>query len=62
MIGDRPALETDEIDITPEMIEAGLVWLYAYEHDRSLEHDHETVIGIIKSALATLSRPVWRGV
>ena len=47
------ALE-DEIEITPSMIDVGLVWLYAYNPDRSLDHDRETVSGIIKSALANL--------
>lgn len=43
----------DEIEITPAMIEAGLEWLYAYNPERSLDHDRDTVKNIIKAALAT---------
>jgi hypothetical protein len=44
------APEENEIEITPEMIEAGLLWLYAYSP--SYEDGRATVIQIIKSALA----------
>lgn len=41
-------------EITPEMIDAGLEWLYAYNPDGS--DGRETVRQIIKAALAIQSR------
>lgn len=48
-----------EIEITSEIIEGGLVWLYAYNPETS--DGRETVREIIKAALANLSLP-YRGV
>jgi hypothetical protein len=51
---DRPAhsdnVAPNEIEITPEMIEAGLVWLYAFSPETS--DGKTTVREIIKVALA----------
>ena len=43
---------TDEIEITPEMVEAGLEWLYTYNPDFSDEQ--LTVREIIRAALAKM--------
>jgi DNA-directed RNA polymerase specialized sigma24 family protein len=39
MTTDRPALETDEIEITDEMIEAGLEILYSFSRECDLAED-----------------------
>jgi hypothetical protein len=44
----------DEVEVTPEMIEDGLVWLYAFNPEMSDGKD--TVREIIKSALANFHR------
>jgi hypothetical protein len=50
----RPAgAPEQEIEITPEMIEAGLEWLYAYNPDTTDGKD--TVRQIIRAALANYS-------
>ena len=45
----------NEIEITPDMVEAGLVWLYSYIPDHS--DSREFVKNIIKAALANLPPP-----
>ena len=45
---DRPALTTDEIEITPEMIEVGLDALWAYYLD---EHGGRVVVIAVYSAM-----------
>ncbi len=45
----------NEIEITPDMVEAGLVWLYSYILDHS--DSREFVKNIIKAALANLPPP-----
>lgn len=49
----------DEIEVTPEMIEAGLEWLYAYSADATDGRD--TVREIIRAALAILLLECRRG-
>jgi hypothetical protein len=55
---DRPAYSdefaTKEIEITPEMVEAGLVWLYAFSPETSDGKD--TVREIFKVVLANLTQ------
>jgi hypothetical protein len=46
--------DDDDIEITPEMVEAGLEWLYAYNPEASDGRD--IVRDIIRAALAILSR------
>ena len=41
---DRPALTEDEIEITPEMIEAGVEILYAYDRESAIAE--ETIVAI----------------
>jgi hypothetical protein len=41
---DRPAREKDEIEITPEMIEAGIEILYGYDRESAIAED--TVVAI----------------
>jgi hypothetical protein len=36
---DRPALEKEEIEVTPKMIEAGLFELYAFSPEADLAED-----------------------
>lgn len=57
---DRPAREDDsEIEVTPEMIEAGVRELWRY--DAVLETDAEGVLKIFRSMYALLPRPCATG-
>ena len=46
---DRPALDDDEVEITPEMIEAGLRELYLSSGEESVEASIERVSEIYRA-------------
>ena len=49
-MADRPASETDEIEITPEMIEAGIGALVSYDPRFDLEEDAVKKIFLVMAA------------
>ena len=52
---DRPALPAS-VEITPEMVEAGMVELCAYDPDR---HDPRAVVRAIVTAVLANPSPQW---
>ncbi len=58
---DARTAATPELEITPEMIEAGLVELRAFALDPCENNDVNAVIAIVKAALAKSGRPVKLG-
>lgn len=63
MPDDRPALETDEIEITPEMIEAGME-IYSANFLTLSEPTHpETLPAVFRAIFAAMFRatPQYRG-
>ena len=47
-MADSPALEVQEIEVTPEMIEAGVLHLYRYHPETGVD-DEETVTRIFQA-------------
>lgn len=56
---DRPALENQEIEITPEMIEAALPHLYRYYPESGVS-DEDTVAAIYRAMRYRARRPIYR--
>jgi hypothetical protein len=51
---DRPALSNDEIEITPEMIEAGVEILFDY--DAAFSNEKDIVAKIFRTMLSVFDR------
>lgn len=56
-MADRPATPADEIEITPEMIEAGLEALYGFPITEPTEAEMRVAVAEVFRTMARLRRP-----